>query len=200
MYHNNGNGYIIQSSGSFVIGADTIFLTDPSLNNTAQITATGSTDLYHNKVKKFETTANGINVVGNVYQDNIAVDSDWVKSIIDSDQVQLKGHVRQSSITLGTAGADQVVDQYSATVSRTSKYMVEMKDSDGADYHALELLVTHDGTNVYMTEYGIIKITGTEDSDLGTIDGDINSGNVRLKVTTTRDNIKVSTSRTSMGA
>ena len=74
-----------------------------------------------------------------------------------------------------------------------------MKDSAQTDYHIAEVLLTHDGTTVYMTEYGIIKAV-TTDSDLGTIDGDINSGNVRLKITTTRNNIKVSTSRISMGA
>ena len=128
-----------------------------------------------------------------------ALDSGRTTSLVDSSYVEARGLVKQTSIVLSSAGANQVVDTFSKTVSRTSKYMIEMKDSAQTDYHIAEVLLTHDGTTVYMTEYGIIKAV-TTDSDLGTIDGDINSGNVRLKITTTRNNIKVSTSRISLGA
>ena len=64
----------------------------------------------------------------------------------------------------------------SASTYRTFKLMVQA--TSGTSYHATEILLTHDGTTVYMTEYGTI-FTGLS---LATFDADISSGNVRLLV------------------
>jgi len=42
------------------------------------------------------------------------------------------------------------------------------------------LNVLHDGTNVYLSEFGTIKTTS---DSLATFDADINSGNVRVRAT-----------------
>ena len=49
----------------------------------------------------------------------------------------------------------------------------------GSLYHVTTLNVLHDGTDVYLSEFGTIK-TG---SSLATFDADISSGNVRVRAT-----------------
>jgi hypothetical protein len=51
--------------------------------------------------------------------------------------------------------------------------------SSGTDYQVEEINLIHNGTTVFMSEYGTV-MTG---ASLATFDADINSGNVRLLVT-----------------
>lgn len=88
-----------------------------------------------------------------------------------------------------TTDADQVADSFFASAYRTAKYLVQM--SDGTDFHTTEVLLIHDGTNAYVTEYGTIFTNGS----MGTIDADISSGKVRLLVTPTAINTTVKTQR-----
>jgi hypothetical protein len=81
------------------------------------------------------------------------------------------------STELSTTDADQVVDFFSRSLYRTVKYYVEF--STASAYQATELLLTHDGTTVYITEYATIA----SGSNLGTINSNISGENVRLLVT-----------------
>lgn len=73
------------------------------------------------------------------------------------------------------------VDSYSASVFRSAEYTVQATDASTGSYHFTKLLVTHDGTTGYVTEYGTINNNG----NLLTFAVDINSGNVRLRGTPT---------------
>lgn len=94
---------------------------------------------------------------------------------------------------LTASTASQVVDTFSGARYRTAKYLVQM--TQGTNYHATEVLLIHDGTTVYMTEYGTIF----SNASLGTIDGDINSGNVRLLVSPTTTNTTIKAQRLQVG-
>ena len=52
--------------------------------------------------------------------------------------------------------------------------------TSGTSYQSSELLVTHDGTNTYMTQYADIYTAG---SSLGTFDSAITSGYLQLLFT-----------------
>ena len=69
------------------------------------------------------------------------------------------------------------LDSYSALTYRTAKYVVQVVD--GAKIHVEEILVFHDGTNVYMTEYAI----STSQGELGTFDATLASNNITLNFT-----------------
>ena len=73
----------------------------------------------------------------------------------------------------------QTVDSFAAATFRTAKYLISISNSTDGDYQALELLLFHDGTTVYLTQYASIFDNGAQ----ATFDADINSGNVRLRVT-----------------
>ena len=82
-----------------------------------------------------------------------------------------------SSLTTSATTADQVALSVSSSVFRTLKMTVQVKSS--TNIHSQEILLTHDGTDVFMTEYAAVYSS----SILTTFNGDINSGNIRLLVT-----------------
>jgi hypothetical protein len=84
-----------------------------------------------------------------------------------------------TSLVTSTTTADQVALIIDANSYRSAKIYVQMNSS--SSYHALEIMMVHDGSDIYMTEYGSVN----NGSILSTFDGDINSGNMRLLVTPT---------------
>ena len=75
--------------------------------------------------------------------------------------------------------AQFTLDSFSASVFRTAKYTISIKNTTDSDYQALEILMFHDGTTVYLTQYASIFDNGAQ----ATFDADISGGNVRLRVT-----------------
>lgn len=67
------------------------------------------------------------------------------------------------------------LDQWSASDYRTVKYLVQV--TQGTNYQSSEVLVVHDGTTTYLTEYAVLETNG----QLCTLTTDINSGNFRLR-------------------
>ena len=84
-----------------------------------------------------------------------------------------------SSFTSGviTNNSQKSLDTFSSTAYRTAKYLVQIVD--GSKVHIEEMLVFHDTTYVYMTEYGIATTNG----ELGTFDAVIGGGSVTLNFT-----------------
>ena len=84
-----------------------------------------------------------------------------------------------SSYTSGFIVNNSLVnlDTYSSSAYRTAKYIVQIVD--GTKVHVEEVLVFHDGTNVYMTEYGI----STSQGELGTFDAVLGGGTVTFNFT-----------------
>ena len=86
-----------------------------------------------------------------------------------------------SNLTTSTTSVNQVLHLVQATSYRTLKYTIQT--TSGSDYNAQEILLLHDGSSVYMTEYA--QILAGSGLTLSTFDADINSGNVRLLVSPT---------------
>ena len=85
-------------------------------------------------------------------------------------------YVKSDSTSISSTSATTVASHAVATY-RSVKYQVQI--TQGSAYHSTELNVIHDGTTVYLTEYGTI-FTG---SSLATFDATITSGNMLLQVT-----------------
>ena len=88
---------------------------------------------------------------------------------------------------LTTTGANQIIHTYNATTHRTFKFTAQIEHDSSSSYHAEEVLLTHNGTNVAMSTYAQVLL----DSNLGTFDADINSGIVRLKFSPTKTNTSI---------
>ena len=65
LFHNGTNSHIRNNTNALVLNADTLYLQSLT-ENYLTATANGAVELYHNNVKKFETTSTGVSVTGTV--------------------------------------------------------------------------------------------------------------------------------------
>ena len=93
-----------------------------------------------------------------------------------------------------SAVSETVVDSWGTGDYRSAKYIVQMTNNANNTYQTSEVMVLHDGSDTYITEYGAIKSLNT----LGSIDSDIDSGSVRLKVTPINSDTTIKVIRTSI--
>jgi len=84
--------------------------------------------------------------------------------------------IEASTTTVATV-TQTATDTFPAATFRSAEYLVQIVQS--SSYQISKILLTHDGTTAYITEYGTV----TSGSVLGTLDADISGGNVRLLVT-----------------
>lgn len=93
--------------------------------------------------------------------------------------------------TIATA-SQTVVDSFSATAFRSAKYIVQVThDDDNNRFQTSEVLLVHNGSAAFLTEYGSVATTGP----IASIDADVSGGNVRLLVTPSHNNSTIETVR-----
>jgi len=154
-------------------------------------------------INKVEVYANGVRLVDG--SDYLATNgtsivfqgSQTITGTVEVVSLSRASFADSSALTPGATaltgtGANQVVDSFQTASYRTAKYLVQM--TAGTNYHSTEILLIHDGTTVYMTEYGTIFTSAS----LGTFDGDISSGLVRLLVTPANINTTIKIQRLSV--
>ena len=99
-------------------------------------------------------------------------------SYLDTTEIQTD----ISTISAGSSAA-ATFSSFTATSFTTAKVLVQVKQ--GSSIHATELLLVHDGTDVYLTEYGTIY-----NSDiLVTFDAIVSGGNVVIQATNTSSSV-----------
>jgi len=115
-----------------------------------------------------------------------------VRAIIDSNgnfgignsapsaKLQVEEYGIDTTETSTTATTQVAIHTFAATAFRSSRFTIQITNSTDSTYHTTEILLVHDGTDVYITEFGEIH-TGTAEE--ATFDADISSGNVRLLAT-----------------
>jgi hypothetical protein len=81
-----------------------------------------------------------------------------------------------TSTTVASTSATTIATHAAATY-RTVKYLVQC--TQGTDYHSTEINLIHDGTTVYITEYGTLF----DNASLATFNATISSGNILLQIT-----------------
>jgi len=86
-----------------------------------------------------------------------------------------------TSTQLVTVNTVTTVDSFDKTVYRTAKYLVQV--TQGSKYTTSEVLLAHDGTTSYLSEYAVIELGGTVIPL--TVSTSISASNVLLKVTIT---------------
>jgi hypothetical protein len=181
----SGSGFTIGSTGSthtFYIGlagnastglisgaAQTIFGVKTFASGLAITASTGSTSTSTGAL----IVSGGAGIGGTLTANNIVVSTLTVGLISD---------VLTASLGTTNTTPDQVVHSISASSYRTLKYVVSIASSTW--YQGQEIIVVHNGTDVWMTEYAQV-LTGGLGQTLSTFEADINSGNIRLLVTPT---------------
>lgn len=161
---------------------------DSDINGSVLAYDVGKLDVHYNGVRLINgldyTAATGTSVVlsGNPADsgDTVTISS-FAASTINRDL---------NTTILTTTNANQAIDSFAKTTTRTAKYVVQMSQNNR--YHSQEVLIIHDGTTASMVEYADIYT----ESDLGTLDADISGSAVRLLVTPNYTNTTVKTNRT----
>lgn len=167
IYH-SGTESIISDIGDgplYIRGANSILLQHPSNGEFyAKFNENSSVELYHDNSKKLETTSNGVSITGTVTVGTYAT-SQSVTSV-------------STGTATGLAGLTIPISQVSATSYRSVEYIIQAVQTN--NHQVTKLLLVHDGTNAYITEYGTIQTNAA----VATYSADISGGNIVLFATT----------------
>jgi hypothetical protein len=107
-----------------------------------------------------------------------AIDSDIRQ--LDSDVKKISAGVSYPGTPATGGGPASVADTWLASEFRTAKYLVQVSDTANNEYQASQVLVNHNGTSAFHTEYGIITTGGNA---LCTFNTTITTGYVVLTAT-----------------
>jgi hypothetical protein len=101
-------------------------------------------------------------------------------SLISNTSITLNTNSTLSSTTQTTSSTTEfILDFFSSSVYRSAKYFVQI--TSGSAYQVIEISLVHDGSTVFLVQYGEIR-TG---ASLATFDANITGGQVRLLSTPT---------------
>ena len=96
IFHDGSNSRINSTTGTLYIKDDVIeFVRQADDSTSFKVSEGGSTELYHNHNKKFETTSTGVNITGTAVADSVTVDG-----TLDIEEVYEK--FNSSASTTGT--------------------------------------------------------------------------------------------------
>lgn len=120
----------------------------------------------------------GSNVIVGVGSTTLLVDDDGTAGSIQFNNNKSAYHSVSASIANSASAALISIPLASY---RTGKFVVQAVGAGGSSSHveSTEILMVHDGTDAYTTEYGTIK----SGSDIGTYTAVVASGNVELRAT-----------------
>ena len=107
---------------------------------------------------------------------NLSFDKTTNTLSIPAVKVNAHAIVETTSITTSTT-SQVVIDSFSATTYRSAKYYMQI--TSGSAYQMIELSLVHNGTTVYLAQYGDVR-TG---ASLGTFDAEIISGTLNILYT-----------------
>ena len=95
------------------------------------------------------------------------------------NSVDMFSGIQPSTITSTTVASTSAttIATHAAATYRTVKYLVQC--TQGTDYHSTEINLIHDGSTVYITEYGTLF----DNAALGTFSASISGGNILLQIT-----------------
>jgi hypothetical protein len=166
-------------------GTSLVLDTGAALNDVVELLSYKNLNLTNDSyVSTITGTANQITVVGSG-----AVSADVTLSLPQNIHTGAtptfagvtfaNGGVRSVTLTTSTTTVDQVLDSISASTFRSVKYHIQVTSS--TSYHVTEVMVIHDGTDTFITEYGTVTTSGS----LATFTADVSGGNLRLLTTPT---------------
>lgn len=90
-----------------------------------------------------------------------------------------------------TNTANQPIDSFSVSEFRSGEYLLQFSDTNTLSYHVTKLVVYHDGTSAYSSEFAQLY----NNSSLAVLTTDVSGSNVRIMVTPTTANVVVKFSR-----
>lgn len=132
------------------------------------------------------STNNVIYISGARYTGTLGVGNLEVEAALSSNLA----NTLDSDLT--TTSANQIIDTFHMDSARTCKYIIQLEHDSDFKYHSTEILLTHNDTDVFFTEYAIVQ---TQDSSLGEFFATKNGDNISLTVTPSYTNTSIKAKR-----
>lgn len=160
--------------------------------NTAETTGGGGTRTYIGDVNQdnngtyiiVDDVAGEMSISGTAIHFYGAVDTNSTATISGAATIGPGlGVINSASTALTTTTANQIITTLDKATYRSAEFFIQASTAGGA-YEALKIMMLHDGTNTYNTQYGVIRSGGS----LGTYTTTISTTAVRLRVTPTTVN------------
>ena len=174
----SSSGDITANNFIGTMSSSSISVIDNSANNAVTITQQGSGNAFVVTDEPSDTTVFLISNSGNV---GIGVNS----TVSTNAKLEVLGNVKVNNhLTVSTlhsvsgAGVKSLVS-YSSSLYRSSKHHIQI--SQASKYQASEVLVIHNGSSTFLTEYGVVYSS----NDLGSISSSLSGGLVTLQITLT---------------
>ena len=163
--------YSITSTQSSITGADD--------NGETLAYDPNSVEVYQNGIKLVAgddfTATDGTTIS---FTDSL-LNTDTVEVVSTGAQVPIltTNNINENTATTTTTIANQVIDSWSATTYRTAKYILQAVN--GSDVHSTEILLNHNETDVFITEYATIY----SNASLFTVSAQLNGSTLQLIAT-----------------
>jgi len=87
--------------------------------------------------------------------------------------------ISNGTVTHAGSSGQQPLDEFVHATYRSAKYIVSITDATNTKYEMVELYITHDGTNAYITSQGV---KSTSAGTLAVFAADISGSNVRVLI------------------
>ena len=146
-------------NGTLNVAGISTFASDIDINASVDISnnlvVDGLSDLDELNVAGISTFQNNIEVTGNIEFDNITTTG-------------------AATTTLTTLTETPIHTGLSASTYRSVEYTIQA--TEGTNFHSAKVLVVHDGTTAYHSEYGTIY----NNTPVATFNADVSGGNLRL--------------------
>lgn len=153
------NQSVINVSGGYTVDKIKVFLNGVLLNSSDYIATDGNTIILSVPASN----------------NDIITTEKW-----DSSTFSLAhGGIDSGELITSSNSSNQILDSFLPNLYRSVKYQIQVTSS--TDYQVSEVVLLHNGTNSFFTEFGLITTNGI----LMSYDTDINSGSVRLLCTPT---------------
>jgi hypothetical protein len=186
----SSNVYASIATYTYTIGSNTTIVAGLDDNSNTLSYTPGLETVYLNGSKQVLTT--------DYLASNDAAIS-FTSNVISGDVVEIVAPIpalnfieASSNSFTTTTTANNVVDSFVKTSYRSAKYTVQI--TSGTNYHVTEVLLLHDDSDVFITEYGTVY----SNTSLGNVTAAINSANVELIVAPTNSSSVVKTKRISV--
>lgn len=119
------------------------------------------------------------------------IDSDYINARVTAGS-SLAAVNSDLTLTLN----DQIIDVFDKSIYRTVKYVIQLEHDSDRKYHSAEILLTHNDSAVFITEYALVHT----DSELGEFNASIDSNDISLTVTPSYTNTSIKAKRISIDA
>ena len=102
-----------------------------------------------------------------------------VNRVVSNTTVQGNAFIMNGNVSSTSTTGALTLDSFATASYRTAHYLVQVTDNTNSQYHSTQIMLIHNGSTVFQSEYNLIYSNAV----LGTFDSTIAAGTVQLQFT-----------------